>query len=87
MAAGVALRTGPTDNGIDDPNGYRVFLSAYPEADLTAMFELSTTLFEEYGLGTPTSFRAGAWNADIGVMRALGYGSGRIAHLHNRNDV
>jgi hypothetical protein len=70
-AAYVPFRSGPTGTGPEDPTGYGVNLSAYSEDELTAMLELTTAIFEENGLGRPTSFRAGAWNADIDTMRAL----------------
>jgi hypothetical protein len=70
-AAGAEFHAVPTGSGPADPTGYGVNLSVYEVDELTDMFELTVSLFEEMGLGRPTSFRAGAWNADIGVMRAL----------------
>jgi hypothetical protein len=68
----------PTGLGTADPTGYAVFLSVYEEDELTRMLELTTALFEENGLGRPTSFRAGAWNADGKVMRALARAGYRV---------
>jgi len=70
-AVGVGFRSSPTALGGEDPTGYTVDLSSYDEDELRAMLEWTSALFVERGLGRPTSFRAGAWHADLETMRAL----------------
>lgn len=70
-AVGAGFHDAPTGGGPPDPTGYSVNLSTYAEDELCHMLQLAVDLFEERGLGRPISFRAGAWNADAGVMRAL----------------
>ena len=68
----VECRTEPStvyDEG--DDTGYTVICAAYTEEEFTRLLEASDDLFEEAGLGKPTSFRAGGWTADLGTMRAL----------------
>jgi hypothetical protein len=55
----------------DDGSGYTTILAAYSEADMTSILQESLAVYEENGLGTPTSFRAGGWTADVKVLRAL----------------
>jgi len=55
----------------DDGSGYTTILAAYSEADMTSILEASLAVYEENGLGRPTSFRAGGWTADVKVLRAL----------------
>jgi hypothetical protein len=55
-----------------DETGYSVACFAYAEDDFVKLLNRSDELFVEWGLGKPTSFRAGAWTADSKVLRALG---------------
>jgi hypothetical protein len=54
-----------------DPTGYTVMCAAYSEDEFTTLLLAADALFEEHGLGKPTSFRAGGWTADLGTLRAL----------------
>ena len=70
--AGVTCRHEPSfvyDAG--DASGYTVLSSAYTEDEYTTLVQTADALFEEHGLGKATSFRAGGWIADEGVLRAL----------------
>ncbi|MBA3819560.1 MAG: hypothetical protein H0X17_11755 [Deltaproteobacteria bacterium] len=70
--AGVTCRTAPSfayANG--DTTGYTVILASYTQPELEKIFARAATLFEENGLGRPTSFRAGGWTASVEVLSAL----------------
>jgi len=54
-----------------DTTGYTVLSSAYTEAEYLRLLTAAKALFEANNLGTPVSFRAGGWAADLGVMKAL----------------
>ena len=54
-----------------DPTGYTVVLSSYDEAQTTALVEKALELFDQNGLGQPTSFRAGGWTAELHTLSAL----------------
>ncbi|MCP4445819.1 MAG: hypothetical protein GY811_10820 [Myxococcales bacterium] len=54
-----------------DSTGYTVQCSAYSEEDFTNMLLASDAVFEERGLGKPTSFRAGGWTTELNTMRSL----------------
>ena len=69
---GVSCRTEPStvfDAG--DPTGYTVMCSAYSDEEFTDILLAADAVFEENGLGKPTSFRAGGWTAELGTLRAL----------------
>jgi hypothetical protein len=69
---GVPCRTEPsTVYSAGDETGYTVMCSAYSEEEFTELLLAADALFEENGLGKPTSFRAGGWTADLGTLRAL----------------
>jgi hypothetical protein len=54
-----------------DPDGYTIKLSAYGRAPMAQLFERAKTIFNERGLGTPITFRAGAWTASLDTLLAL----------------
>ncbi|MCP4869381.1 MAG: hypothetical protein GY898_11765 [Proteobacteria bacterium] len=54
-----------------DESGYTVLSSAYTEAEYTELLLAADALFEARGFAKPTSFRAGGWIADEGVLQAL----------------
>jgi predicted deacetylase len=56
---------------VDDGSGYTTILAAYSVAEMTEILQASVASFEQNGLGTPQSFRAGGWTADAGTLRAL----------------
>lgn len=71
-AAGVECRTEPSFvYGAGDRTGYTVMLNAYERDELSALFRTADAIFEEHGLGKPTSFRAGGWTADLHVLEAM----------------
>lgn len=67
----VPCRWSPSIAYTEDPEGYTVALSSYTQAEAEILFAQAVTLFEAHGLGTPTSFRAGAWTAEIHTLMAL----------------
>jgi hypothetical protein len=69
---GVACRTEPsTVYDAGDETGYTVMCSAYSDQEFTDILLAADAIFEENGLGKPTSFRAGGWTAELGTLRAL----------------
>lgn len=54
-----------------DTSGYTIKLSAYSRPAMTALVAHANTIFEQRGLGTPVTFRAGGWTADINTLHAL----------------
>jgi hypothetical protein len=70
--AGVTCRTAPSfAYASGDTTGYTVILASYTQAELEKIFARAAELFEQNGLGRPTSFRAGGWTASVGVLKAL----------------
>ena len=69
---GVECRTEPsTVYSQGDETGYTVICSAYSDEEFTDILLAADAIFEENGLGKPTSFRAGGWTAELGTLRAL----------------
>lgn len=54
-----------------DTSGYTIKLSAYGRAPMSALIAHAHALFAQRGLGTPVTFRAGGWTADIHTLHAL----------------
>ncbi len=54
-----------------DVDGYTIKLSAYGRAPMGKLIAKANQIFEERGLGTPVTFRAGGWTADINTLHAL----------------
>jgi len=77
QAAGVKFRTepafrGPMDLSQCDPDcGHDVNMAAYDEKELQKLIRLSIKTLTKHGFERPRSFRAGAWQADNHVFRAL----------------
>jgi len=69
--AGVTCRDAPSVTQTVDASGYSVMGVAYSEAEYTTLLETATDLFVANDLGTPTSYRAGAFVADLSTLRAL----------------
>ncbi len=68
----VPCRTEPSYVYYDgDPSGYTVLSSAYTVEEYTELLLAADALFEAHGFAKPTSFRAGGWIADAGVLQAL----------------
>jgi hypothetical protein len=77
--AGLSCRTSPSfAYSTGDATGYTVYLGAYDEAETNTMLDRALQIFEEHGLGRPTSFRSGGWTAEIQTFRALA-GHGFVA--------
>ncbi|MEJ7731901.1 MAG: DUF2334 domain-containing protein [Polyangiaceae bacterium] len=55
----------------DDGSGYTTILAAYSEPEMTAILAEAVRVFDDHGLGRPTSFRAGGWTASADTLRAL----------------
>jgi hypothetical protein len=70
VAAGVKCVPQPAFAPNDD-SGYVTILASYSESDMRAMLRKSREIFDEHDLGSPTSFRAGGWTADLSTLRAL----------------
>ncbi len=67
----IPCNTQPSTVYSDDPSGYTVQVSSYDDEQFTNLLLASDKLFEEHGLGKPTSFRAGGWTAEINTIRSL----------------
>ncbi len=67
----VTCRWTPSFAYTEDPEGYTVVLGSYDLAESELLFAQAKALFEANGLGTPTSFRAGGWSAEIHTLEAL----------------
>lgn len=76
-AAAVKFRTepafrGPLDLSQCDPDcGHDVNMAAYNEKELQTIIRFSIKKLRQQGFDRPRSFRAGAWQADHHVFRAL----------------
>jgi hypothetical protein len=70
-AAGVTCITDQSVAYETDLTGYTIKLSAYGRAPMAQLFAHANTIFEQRGLGTPRTFRAGAWTATLDTLMAL----------------
>ena len=61
----------PSFGYVTDETGYTVELCSYSLEESEILFAEAKALFEANGLGTPTSFRAGGWTAQIHTLEAL----------------
>ena len=66
-----AQRQSVSPESIRDATGYTVRLEAYDRLEMKTMMDHADTLFAAYGLGKPTSFRAGGWTAEIATLQGL----------------
>ena len=67
----VECRWEPSFAHTEDSSGYTVELSSYSLEETEIMLERAKEIFVERELGTPTSFRAGGWAAQIHTLEAL----------------
>jgi hypothetical protein len=67
----VPCRWSPSFAYAEDPEGYTVVLGSYDQTEAEILFEQAKALFVAHGLGTPTSFRAGGWSAELHTLVAL----------------
>lgn len=54
-----------------DTSGYTIIVASYTEDEFTTILQAATAIFEQRGLGTPTSFRAGGWTTELNTMKSL----------------
>lgn len=54
-----------------DTTGYTIKLSAYGREPMAQLLEHAKTIFNQRGLGTPVTFRAGGWTASLDTLHAL----------------
>ncbi|MBK9071008.1 MAG: hypothetical protein IPL79_08410 [Myxococcales bacterium] len=54
-----------------DTTGYTINVAAYDQASFATLLDAADQLFEDAGLGKPTSFRAGGWTAGAETIAAL----------------
>jgi len=71
QAAGQTCITDMSTVYAEDTSGYTIKLSAYGREPMGALLQHANTIFMQRGLGTPTTFRAGGWTADINTLHAL----------------
>ena len=69
--AGVTCVTDQSTVYSSDTSGYTIKLSAYGYDDMSTLLKHAAQIFNGRGLGTPNTFRAGGWTADINTLHAL----------------
>jgi hypothetical protein len=69
--AGLTCITDQSTVYTTDDTGYTIKLSAYGKDPMSTLLQHARTIFEQRGLGQPTTFRAGGWTADINTLHAL----------------
>lgn len=69
--AGVTCITDQSTVYTSDVSGYTIKLSAYARQPMGALLQHAATIFTARGLGTPRTFRAGGWTADLNTLLAL----------------
>ncbi len=90
--AGVEPKTEPIWGGGFTP-GYDILTTAYSYEQMKTILNYGKKLLEEKGLGTPRSYRAGAWFANGDTLKALddtGFlvdSSGRTSYTFGTNNV
>jgi len=67
----VECRWEPSFADTEDSTGYTVELCSYTLEETETLLERAVEIFEERGLGTPTSFRAGGWTTQLHTLEAL----------------
>lgn len=67
-AAGVTPRNEPNWH---DGSGYDVLTTAYTREEMIQILGHAKDLFQQHELGTPKSYRAGAWFANLDTLHAL----------------
>jgi hypothetical protein len=70
-AAGQTCITDQSTVYTSDATGYTIKLSAYQRSPMGALLQHANTMFNQRGLGTPRTFRAGGWTADLNTLLAL----------------
>ncbi|HUS31211.1 MAG TPA: hypothetical protein VMZ53_22025 [Kofleriaceae bacterium] len=70
-SAGLTCITNQSTVYPDDMSGYTIKLAAYGRQDMGTLLQRAHAIFNERGLGTPVTFRAGGWTADVQTLLAL----------------
>lgn len=70
-SAGVTCITDQSTVYATDATGYTIKLGAYGRTDMVTLLEHAKTLFQQNGLPTPKTFRAGGWTATLDTVAAL----------------
>lgn len=70
-AAGVTCITDQSTVYPTDLTGYTIKLGPYGRTNFGTLLEHAKTIFEQRGLGTPKTFRAGGWTATLETIAAL----------------
>jgi hypothetical protein len=70
-AAGQTCITDQSTVYAEDTTGYTIKLSAYGREPMSGLLQHAAQLFDQRGLGTPKTFRAGGWTADLNTLLAL----------------
>jgi hypothetical protein len=70
-SAGVTCITDKSTVYPEDLSGYTIKLDAYDRATMGQLLQRAHAIFNERGLGTPTTFRAGGWTAGLETLKAL----------------
>ncbi|MBN2037800.1 MAG: hypothetical protein JW768_13755 [Chitinispirillaceae bacterium] len=78
-AAGVICITDSSAfDTLPDSTGYGISCYRYSENDFFRLLTTADSLFLAWGLGKPTSFRAGGWSCALHTMRALSRAGYRV---------
>lgn len=91
-AAGVTPKTEPAWGG-GFTYGYDILTSAYTKDEMKQILAYALRIFEQQGLGTPKSYRAGGWFASEDTLAALAESgftvdsSGRTQYVFGTNRV
>ena len=70
-SAGLTCNTVDSTVYTMDTTGYTIKLGAYGRDGMRTLLEHSKTLFQQNGLPTPKTFRAGGWTATLDTVAAL----------------
>lgn len=70
-AAGVTCVTDQSTVYASDTSGYTIKLGAYDRQQFGTLLDHAATLFQQYGLNQPKTFRAGGWTATLATLQAL----------------
>jgi hypothetical protein len=69
--AGITCITDQSTVYATDTSGYTIKLGAYERGPMGTLLQHAADIFNQRGLGTPKTFRAGGWTADINTLNAL----------------
>jgi hypothetical protein len=70
-ASGLTCVTDQSTVYAADTSGYTIKLGAYDVTKMSQLLQYAATVFDQRGLGTPHTFRAGGWTAEASTMQAL----------------